>query len=228
MDDRKISTLFLDIGGVLLSNGWGHDFRQKAVDKFHLDKEEMEERHSIMFVTYEEGRITLNEYLDRVIFYKKRDFTFNEFRDFMFSLTTPHEEMIAFIKKIKQQYGLKIIAVSNEARELNAYRIHTFKLNSFIDFFVSSCYVHIRKPDTRIFKLALDLGDVTANEVIYIDDVQIFTDVATGLGIKSICHKDYLSTAKALAQLELIIRENISNNHHISSANKLITLKSKQ
>jgi putative hydrolase of the HAD superfamily len=206
MEDKKISTLFLDIGGVLLSNGWGHDFRQKAVEKFHLDKEEMEARHSILFVTYEEGRILLDEYLDRVIFYKKRDFTANEFRDFMFSLTTPHQEMIDFIKKIKQQYGLKVVAVSNEARELNAHRIHSFKLNSFIDFFVSSCYVHIRKPDKRIFKLALDLACVPANEVVYIDDIQIFTDIARESGINSICHKDYLSTAKTLDQLGLVIR----------------------
>ena len=92
--EKNITTLFLDIGGVLLSNGWGHEFRQKAVDKFHLDKVEVEERHGIMFVTYEEGKITLDEYLNRVIFYKKRDFTFEEFRDYMFSLTTPHEDMI--------------------------------------------------------------------------------------------------------------------------------------
>ncbi|MBA2250695.1 MAG: HAD-IA family hydrolase, partial [Chitinophagaceae bacterium] len=197
--EKNITTLFCDIGGVLLSNGWGHDFRQKAADRFHLDKEEMEDRHSIMFVTYEEGRITLDEYLNRVIFNKKRDFSIDEFRDFMFSLTTPHEDMIAFIKKIKQQYNLKIVAVSNEARELNAYRINTFKLNTFIDFFVSSCYVHIRKPDARIFKLALDMSQVPENEVVYIDDVQMFVDVATDFGIQSICHKDYLSTGNVLA-----------------------------
>lgn len=205
---NNITTLFLDIGGVLLSNGWGHDFRQKAVDKFHLDKEEMEERHSIMFVTYEEGRITLDEYLDRVIFYKKRDFTFNEFRDFMFSLTTPNAETIAFIKKIKQQYGLKIVAVSNEARELNTYRIHTFELNSFIDFFISSCYVHLRKPDANIFRLALDTAQVSQDEVIYIDDVQMFVDIATDLGIKSIRHTDCFSTAKALTSMGLQVDQN--------------------
>ncbi len=207
---NTISCLFLDIGGVLLSNGWGHDFRQKAADKFHLDKEEMEERHSIMFVTYEEGRITLDEYLNRVIFYKRRNFTLSEFRDFIFSLTTPNVEMIDFIKKLKHQYNLKIVAVSNEARELNAYRIHTFKLNNIIDFFVSSCYVHIRKPDKRIFELALDLARVTADEVIYIDDVQIFADIATGTGIKSICHKDVSSTGNALAAYGLRIKpENV-------------------
>lgn len=207
MSDRKLTTLFLDIGGVLLSNGWGHDFRQKAINHFHLDQEEIEERHSIMFVTYEEGGITLDEYLHRVIFYKKRDFTFNEFRDFMFSLTTPDKEMIPFIKAIKQKYGLKIVAVSNEARELNAYRIKSFELNRLIDYFVSSCYVHIRKPNTRLFELALDIAQVPENEVIYIDDVQIFTEVATGLGIKSICHSSYLSTRNALATLGLPVKQ---------------------
>ncbi len=208
MTDIKITTLFLDIGGVLLSNGWGHDFRQKAADKFHLDKDELEERHSILFVTYEEGWLTFDEYLKHVIFYKKRDFTVNEFRDFMCSLTTAHEDMIAFIKKIKQRHGLKIVAVSNEARELNAYRIKTFKLNNLIDFFVSSCYVHIRKPDARIFKLALDMAQVSPAQVVYIDDVQMFVDVATDLGIKSIHHTDCLSTSKLLASMGLQCEQN--------------------
>jgi len=116
---NKITTLFLDIGGVLLSDGWSPEFRQLAAEKFHLDVAELEKRHNIMFITYEEGKITLEEYLNRVVFYKKRDFSFNEFRDFMFSLTTPYPNMIAFIKKLKVQYGLKIVAVSNEVRELN-------------------------------------------------------------------------------------------------------------
>ncbi|MDQ2721061.1 MAG: HAD-IA family hydrolase [Bacteroidota bacterium] len=207
MKNTKITTLFLDIGGVLLSNGWGHEFRHKATEKFHLDIPEMEKRHKLMFVVYEEGRITLNEYLDRVVFYMKRDFTHVEFRDFMFSLTTPHLEMLAFIKKIKWQYGLKIIAVSNEARELNAYRIHTFKLNEIFDFFVSSCYVHVRKPDAAIFRLALDGAHVPVDEIAYIDDVQMFIDVAKDIGITSIHHTDYLSTSKALAELGLTIKQ---------------------
>jgi len=98
------------------------------------------------------------------------------------------------------------VAVSNEARELNAYRIHSFKLNTFIDFFVSSCYVHIRKPDTRIFELGLDLAAVSADEVVYIDDVQLFVDVATGLDIKSICHSNFISTCDSLSALGLPIK----------------------
>ncbi|MEO8416774.1 MAG: HAD-IA family hydrolase [Ginsengibacter sp.] len=204
----NITTLFLDIGGVLLSNGWGREFRQYAVEKFHLDEAEMEERHSIMFVTYEEGKITLDEYLDRVVFYQDRDFSSAEFRDFMFSLTTADLEMISFIKKLKAQYGLKIVAVSNEARELNAYRIQAFKLNKFIDFFISSCYVHLRKPDANIFRMALDTANVSTDQVIYIDDVQMFVDIATGIGIKSICHTNYLSTSNSLSTLGLQLEQN--------------------
>lgn len=187
----NITTLFLDIGGVLLSDGWGHEFRHLAAEIFHVDAAELEDRHEIMFDTFEEGRITLSEYLQRVVFYKKRDFTPDQFRGFMFSLTTPHPEMIALVKKLKTLYRLKIVAVSNEARELNLYRIHTFKLNSFIDFFISSCYVHIRKPDEKIFRTALDLAQVSAEDVVFIDDVQMFTDVASDMGIKSIHHRDW-------------------------------------
>jgi len=212
LNKNKITTLFLDIGGVLLSNGWGHDLRKLAAEKFHLDETEMEERHSIMFATYEEGRISLDEYLGRVIFYEQRDFTADHFRDFMFSLSTPDPEMIAFIKKLKAQFGLKIVAVSNEARELNAYRINTFGLNDFIDFFISSCYVHLRKPDEAIFKLALDTAQVSKDKVVYIDDVKLFTDIAMDLGIKSIQHIDTLSTSKALTALGLHLEQTKMNH----------------
>ena len=226
--ENKITTLFLDIGGVLLSNGWDPAFRRKAAEKFHLDIAEMEDRHGLIFFTYEEGKITIDEYLDKVVFYTRRDFTYTEFKDFMYTFSTPYLEMIAFIKKIKLQYNLKIIAVSNEVRELNTYRINTFKLNEIFDFFVSSCYVHLRKPDPAIFRLALDGAQVPLDEIVYIDDVQMFVDVATDMGIKSICHKNYLSTAQALAQFGLITDKTFLTKDDVSSANKLITQKSNQ
>jgi len=204
---NTIRCLFLDIGGVLLSNGWDYELRQLAVEHFHLEADEMEVRHSLLFVTYEEGRITIDEYLDKVVFYTKRDFTRTEFKDFMFSLSTPDLEMIAFIKKIKLQYGLKIIAVSNEARELNAYKIKTFKLNEIFDFFISSCYVQLRKPDAGIYRLAIDVAQIPINEIVYIDNMQMFVDVAKDLGITSIYHTDYLSTSKALAVLGLSVKQ---------------------
>lgn len=210
---KKITTLFLDIGGVLLSNGWGHNFRRLAAEKFQIDYQEMDERHSIMFATYEEGKITLNEYLKTVVFHQKRDFTADDFRDYMFSLSSPDLDMIAFIKKLKAEYSLKIVAVSNEARELNAHRIHAFKLTEIFDYFISSCYVHLRKPDVAIFQLALDTAQVQADEVVYIDDVQLFVDVATDIGIKSILHTDTLSTSKALSSLGGFHTGQMKNSH---------------
>ncbi len=207
-NNNNITTLFLDIGGVLLSDGWGHEFRQRAAEKFHLDYTEMNQRHKLLFVVYEEGRITLDEYLDRVVFYQKRNFTPEQFKDFMFSLTTADTNMIALIKKLKAAYQLKIVVVSNEAKELNEYRIQKFQLNSFVDFFISSCYVHVRKPDVAIFRMALDGAQVRADAIVYIDDVQMFVDVAKDLGITSIRHTDYSSTSDALENLGLYANQN--------------------
>ena len=194
----NITTLFLDIGEVLLTNGWGHESRVFAAEKFNLDFTDFDTRHTIAFETYELGKLTMDEYLDIAVFYERRGFTKDEFRQFIFAQSTPYPEMIELIKRLKKRYGLKIIAVSNEARELNYYRIQEFELASFIDFFVSSTYVHIRKPDMDIYKLALDTTQVQPDEVIYIDDTAVFITLAESMGINGICHVNYETTCKKL------------------------------
>lgn len=201
----QITTLFLDIGGVMLSNGWGHESRKLAAERFNLNLDEMENRHRINVATHEEGKLTLSEYLNRVVFYEKRSFTPDQFREFMFTQTTPNIEMIDFIKQLKEQYKLKIAVVNNEGRVLNEYRIRKFKLNQFVDFFISSCFVHYRKPDTDIFCLALDVAQVPVEQVIYIEDLQMFVDVARSMGIRSIRHKNQLETSEVLATMGLMI-----------------------
>ncbi len=200
---NTISCLFLDIGGVLLTNGWGHVSRHLAAEKFHLDIPEMDTRHTLTFDTYELGKLTLEEYLDRTVFYEERSFTKKEFRDFMFVQSKELPEMIAFIIKLKKKYNLKIAVVSNEGRELNTYRIETFNLASFVDFFISSSYVHFRKPDIDIFKLALDISHVKPEEVIYIEDQPMFVSVAESLGITGIHHTSYEDTCKRLESFGL-------------------------
>jgi putative hydrolase of the HAD superfamily len=143
----RITCLFLDIGGVLLANGWDHPIRKRVAAHFNLDLSEMDDRHHLTFDTYEEGKLTLDEYLGRVVFYQKRSFTRAQFRRFMFAQSKLYAEMIDMITQLKVRHGLKIAVVSNEGRELNDYRIRKYKLNEFVDFFVSSCFVHIRKPD---------------------------------------------------------------------------------
>jgi putative hydrolase of the HAD superfamily len=198
-NSNSITTLFLDIGDVLLSNGWGHESRQTAAKAFDLDYDEMQSRHKLVMATFEEGKLTLSEYLDKVIFYKERLFTPEKFQEFMFSQTTPDKEMVALMRVLKEKYHLKIVVISNEARELNDYRINKFQLNQFVDFFISSCFVHIRKPDADIFRLALDIAHVLPENVLYIDDTQMFVDIARNLGIRSIHHTDCKSTLSELS-----------------------------
>jgi putative hydrolase of the HAD superfamily len=202
-NSTPITCLFLDIGGVLLTDGWVHPSRAQAAQKFGLDLAELETRHSLTFTTWEEGRISLEEYLDRVVFYQERSFTRAEFRDFMFAQSQPHSEMIALFRGLKKRHGLKVIVVSNETRELNAHRIQTFQLAEWVDAFVSSCFVHLRKPDTDIFRLALDLAHVAPESVLYIENTAMFVQLAEQMEIRSILHTDYQSTRAKLATLGL-------------------------
>jgi putative hydrolase of the HAD superfamily len=198
-----ITTLFLDVGGVLLNNGWDHVARRRVAEHFKLEWAELEERHALTFETHEEGKLTFEEYLGRVVFYKKRPFTRAQFRRFMCAQSKPYPEMIELIEQLKVQRRLKIAVVSNEAREVNAYRIRKFKLGGFVDFFISSCFVHLRKPDADIFRLALDIAQTPARQVIYIENTPMFVQIAEGLGIRSILHTDYKSTRAKLASFGL-------------------------
>jgi putative hydrolase of the HAD superfamily len=198
-----ITTLFLDVGGVLLTNGWGHQSRTLAAKAFGLNLEEMEDRHHLTFDTYEVGKLTLEEYLSRTVFYEERSFTRDQFREFMFAQSQPHPEMIALARNLKVQHGLRVAVVNNEARELNSHRIQRFKLEEFVDFFISSCFVHFRKPDADIFRLALDIAQAPAEQVVYIDDQPMFVQVAESLGIRGIRHTDYQSTRAQLASFGL-------------------------
>jgi putative hydrolase of the HAD superfamily len=200
-----ITCMFLDVGGVLLTDGWDHHARKRAAATFRLEWAEVEDRHHLNFATYEEGKLTMEEYLGRVIFYKKRLFTREQFRRFMFAQSKPYPEMIELVAQLKVRHGLKIAVVSNEARELNAYRIRKFKLNRCVDFFISSCFVHLRKPDADIFRLALDIAQTPASQVVYIENTPMFVQISEGLGIRSILHTDYKSTRAKLSALGLKI-----------------------
>jgi putative hydrolase of the HAD superfamily len=198
-----ISTLFLDIGGVLLTNGWDRKARCLAGETFGLNFEEMDERHHLTFDTYEMGKLSLDEYLDRIVFYEERSFTRDKFRTFMFDQSRAFPEMIDLVSHLKARHGLKVAAVSNEGRELNEYRIRTFRLGKIFDFFISSSFVHYRKPDEDIYRIALDIAHVTPEQVIYIDDRPMFVTVARNLGIQGIVHTTYEQTRDNLASAGL-------------------------
>ncbi len=203
----KINTLFLDIGGVLLTNGWDRHARKRAIDHFRIEADEVNERHHLTFDTYELGKLTLDEYLDRIVFYKKRPFSRDEFKFFMFEQSKPHPEMIDLIRSLKSRYHLKVFAVSNEGCELTRYRVEKYGLWEFIDAFVVSSFVHLRKPDPDIFRLALDILQSGPQNVLYIEDRPIYVDIAETLGINGLRHKGFDSTRKALEEMGLSLSQ---------------------
>ena len=202
-----IKALFLDIGGVLLTDGWSHISSKLVAKAFGMNFDELNKRHSEALDTYELGKLTIEEYLSLVVFHKKRSFTMAQFRKFMFDQSKPYPKMIELVRWLKARYRLKIVVVSNEGHGLNEYRIRKFKLDKFVDSFISSCFVHLRKPDADIFRVALDTAQVSADQVVYIENTPMFVEVAEGLGIRSILHKDYRSTCAKLASFGLGVLE---------------------
>jgi putative hydrolase of the HAD superfamily len=198
-----VRALLLDLGGVILTKGWGHISRQKAAKKFGYDYEESTERHEFALPIYEVGDLTLDEYLDMTVFYCKRDFTRDEYKAFMFTESEPLPEMLHLFSSLKTKYGLKAVMVSNEGRELQLHRIHKFDLESIFDIFVVSSFVGLRKPDPAIYRIALDQMLVPNEEVVYVDDTPVLAEVGRKLGIPTILHTGYESTVNALADMGL-------------------------
>jgi putative hydrolase of the HAD superfamily len=181
-----INALFWDVGGVLLSNGWDHVQRRRALQHFGLDEAEFEERHEMLVSSFERGKITLEDYLQRTTFYRPRSFTPEDFRKFMFLLSQPCPETLAFAKALAKSCNYLMATVNNESTELNLYRIQTYNLREVFDVFVSSCFVGLRKPEAGIYRLALDITQRQAEECCFIDDRPLNLDAAAQFGMHTI------------------------------------------
>lgn len=197
---NTIKVLLLDIGGILLTDGWETSSREKAAAHFSIDAAELQQRHRNVFDAYESGRMDLDEYLRLVVFHRQRSFTAAEFKAYMMNESQPFQETIDFMIGFKEQYKIPILAVNNEPKELNEYRIHQYGLNRIIDTFVSSCYVHMRKPDPRIYRLALNLAQVKPEQALYLDDRKVYTELASDLGINVIQHTSLQNTRQKMQE----------------------------
>ncbi len=182
----KITALFWDVGGVLLSNAWDRTQREIALSIFKLDKTEFQDRHEMVVSSFERGKIGLDEYLDRTIFYRPRPFTKEEFCHQMYSLSQPHVEVIEFAKRLAQTNRYQMATINNESRELNHYRIQNFGLQEIFSLFVSSCFVGLRKPEIGIYRLALEITQNPPDQCCFIDDRALNLEAASRLGMHAI------------------------------------------
>ena len=202
METTPVRVLFLDVGGVLLSNGWGHESREKAAHEFKIDYEEMNRLHEFIFNVYEIGSIDLEEYLDTVVFNKPRDFTKEDFKSFMYAQSIELPNMLQWLIEWKNAgCGFRIISINNEGKELNDYRIKKFKLHNCFDAFVSSCEVGMRKPDPGIFKLAMGVALVSPEQCWYFDDRPMLVEAAARLGIHAFHHEGFERTKGIIEKL---------------------------
>jgi len=181
-----ITTLFWDIGGVIATNGWDHNSRNAAVATFHLDVEDFRDRHDLSFPSFDAGNISLNEYLDRTLFYRPRPFTREDFIAFMYAQSREFPESRAILDAVTKSGKYFIGAINNEPLELNQYRIEKFNLRRNFEVFFSSCYVHSRKPEDLIFKVALAVTQRPPQNCLFIDDRPLNLEAPRRLGMNPI------------------------------------------
>jgi len=181
-----IRALFWDVGGVLLTNAWDHTQRSQALQHFQMDGEEFRDRHEMVVSSFERGKITLDEYLDRTVFYRPRSFTRDAFRDYIYSLSEPIAGMLPLAQSLSDSGKYFMGTINNESRELNNFRIEKFGLRNIFRLFVSSCFVGLRKPEIGIYRLALELMQLPAEECCFIDDRALNLECAAKLGLHTI------------------------------------------
>jgi putative hydrolase of the HAD superfamily len=186
----EITTLFWDIGGVILTNGWDRGSRREAAAAFHLDAEEFDDRHDLAFPAFDSGQTTLDEYLDRTLFYRPRPFTREEFTAFMFAQSKEYPDTRAILDKISAQDKYFIGAINNEPLELNQYRIEAFHLRRNFEVFFSSCYVRSRKPEMQIFRVALEVTQRSPEKCIFVDDRLLNLENPRRLGMNTIHYQN--------------------------------------
>jgi putative hydrolase of the HAD superfamily len=197
----NVRTLFWDNGGVILTNGWDRGSRRKAVEKFHLDWVDFEDRHELMLNAFECGTAGLDEYLRRVVFYRERPFTPDEFKEFMFQQSQACPEALAFLGELARGRRYLQATLNNESLEINEYRIRTFHLRDYFEVFLSSCYLGVRKPDRGIYVLALKITQREPGECVLIDDRELNLECARELGMHTIQFRDVAQLRGELAKM---------------------------
>jgi putative hydrolase of the HAD superfamily len=195
----EVTTLFWDIGGVLLTNAWDHAARRRTTERFGLDPEEFEARHQQVLPAFETRQLTLHEYLEQTVFYEPRPFEAGEFRKFMFAQSQPCRKALRIAEELRQSRRYLMAAVNNESLELNLYRIHQFELRKCLSVFFSSCFVGARKPGREIYCRALELTQRTPSECIFIDDRPENLEAPRALGMAAIHYQTPAQLREELA-----------------------------
>src|SRR5258708_17571170 len=185
-----ITTILFDIGGVLLTDGWGHDSRREAALQFGLDWDDFTDRHEKVAHLIETNGLTLERYLDRVIFYRPRSFSRDEFREFVFAQSQPKPESLEIARQLAGLKKYFLAALNNEVLELNLYRIEHFDLGKCFPVFFSSCFLGLRKPDEAIYRAVLNIIQRAPEQCVFIDDPEVNLECPPDLRLPTLHFRD--------------------------------------
>lgn len=197
----EIEMLFWDNGGVILTNGWDRTSRKKAIEHFHLDWEDFEDRHELMLNAFEAGEASLDQYLQRTVFYRRRPFGIEDFKSFMFAQSQSFPDSLEFLGQLARKYRCSMAALNNESLEINEYRINRFRLRDYFESFFSSCYLGLRKPDPEIYRRALAITQKKPEACVMIDDRDLNLECARELGMHAIQFHNVAQLRDELASL---------------------------
>jgi putative hydrolase of the HAD superfamily len=181
-----IDLVLFDIGGVLGSNGWDHEQRTAAVDRFGLDAADFQYRHEETVGALESGEISLDEYLDVTVFCAPRDFAREDFKAFMFVQSEPWTDSIAVVRELADASTARLATLNNESEALNVHRIETFGLRDIFPVFFSSCWLGARKPMKKMYTRALGMAQADPKRTLFVDDRVQNLNPAAALGMKTI------------------------------------------
>ena len=182
----EITALFFDVGGVLATNGWDRHARRNCVESFELDWDEFQDRHEFVADAFETGEMTIDDYLDRTVFYRDRGFTRNGFIDAMKGESRADPEALDLVKRLANTGMYLLATLNNESRELNAHRVEAFGLRRYFSAFLTSGYLGVKKPDERMYRLALEITQRDAKECVFVDDRLLNLECASLLDMTGI------------------------------------------
>jgi putative hydrolase of the HAD superfamily len=183
---KPITTIFFDIGGVCLSNGWDHEQRQVLAQQLGFDYPSFDSRHRQVVDSLERGQLTLEEYLRWTLFYEPRTFSMQQAIDAIERLSTPFDETLAIVRALRDSGNYLLATLNNESRELNEYRIERFGLRDLFSAFFSSCYLGLLKPQPEHYRRAMQITQCPAEQCLFIDDRPMNIEVARILGMQPI------------------------------------------
>jgi HAD superfamily hydrolase (TIGR01509 family) len=199
----SIRTIFWDLGGVVLTNGWDPGQRKRVLSRLGVNLEAYEELHDRANYYWERGLLTAKDFFSQTVLLPnpKLDLTFDMLWPQVCAASKVlHPECLDMLAELKQMGRYRIATLNNESRELNEYRLDAFKLRSLFDYFICSGYVHEMKPNLGIYKSAIDISGFAASSALFIDDKPENCAAAEAVGMHAIRFESPAQLCTALVE----------------------------